>query len=305
MAQPCRLGCEAARCQGLGKLGTLAACSVCTLAREARRSPALPRDAPSIRPPAIFNIVDLQAASIPTGRISTSGAMREALFLHGSGMPYGPHGRPRAVPGAVTGRPVTAPGCLTACLAPYQAQPDGRRRATRAASKLAARPRNAAHQLERGRPYPHGSPPVRGSRQRQCVERDRRRHKRAYARASALEAAFMADSQVPWGVEALSGTISEPAWRSKPSWYLAATRHRMTPPPAQRQMSGRAGSTVVEAAAGHAIYVRSRSRGRTRRAGRFRSEFSRALRTGFKCRMAFGGLESPAVWQPGVECGCN
>ena len=56
----------------------------------------------------------------------------------------------------------------------------------------------------------------------------------------------MADSQVPWGVEALSGTISEPAWKSKPSWYLVATEDRMIPPPAQRQMSARAGSTVIE-----------------------------------------------------------
>jgi pimeloyl-ACP methyl ester carboxylesterase len=68
-------------------------------------------------------------------------------------------------------------------------------------------------------------------------------------------AAFMADSQVPWGVEALSGTISEPAWRSKPSWYLIATEDRMIPPAAQREMSGRAGSTVEEAAGSHAIYV--------------------------------------------------
>jgi hypothetical protein len=30
----------------------------------------------------------------------------------------------------------------------------------------------------------------------------------------------MADSQIPWGVDALDGTISEPAWRAKPSWYL-------------------------------------------------------------------------------------
>jgi pimeloyl-ACP methyl ester carboxylesterase len=72
---------------------------------------------------------------------------------------------------------------------------------------------------------------------------------------SAEEAAFMADSQVPWGVEALSGTISEPAWRSKPSWYLIATEDRMIPPPAQQSMSARAGSTVVEAAGSHAIYV--------------------------------------------------
>ena len=68
-------------------------------------------------------------------------------------------------------------------------------------------------------------------------------------------AEFMADSQVPWGVEALSGTISEPAWRSKPSWYLVATDDKMIPPPAQRFMSERAGSTVVEAPGSHAIYV--------------------------------------------------
>ena len=68
-------------------------------------------------------------------------------------------------------------------------------------------------------------------------------------------AAFMADSQVPWGVEALSGSISEPAWRSKPSWYLVATDDRMIPPPAQRIMSKRAGATVVEVAGSHAIYV--------------------------------------------------
>ena len=68
-------------------------------------------------------------------------------------------------------------------------------------------------------------------------------------------AQFMADSQVPWGVGALSGAISEPAWRSKPSWYLVATDDRMIPPPAQQFMSKRAGSTVVEVKGSHAIYV--------------------------------------------------
>jgi pimeloyl-ACP methyl ester carboxylesterase len=72
---------------------------------------------------------------------------------------------------------------------------------------------------------------------------------------SAEEAAFMADSQVPWGVEALSGTVSEAAWRSKPSWYLVATEDRMIPPAAQRSMSERAGATVEEAAGSHSIYV--------------------------------------------------
>jgi len=69
------------------------------------------------------------------------------------------------------------------------------------------------------------------------------------------EAAFMADSQVPWGVDALGGSITEAAWRTKPSWYLVATEDRMIPPPAQRAMSERAGSTVVETAGSHAIYV--------------------------------------------------
>ena len=69
------------------------------------------------------------------------------------------------------------------------------------------------------------------------------------------KAAFMADSQVPWGVEALTGTITAPAWKVKPSWYMVATDDKMIPVPAQRAMSKRAGSTVVEAAGSHAIYV--------------------------------------------------
>ncbi|MFI6674179.1 alpha/beta fold hydrolase [Kribbella sp. NPDC050470] len=69
------------------------------------------------------------------------------------------------------------------------------------------------------------------------------------------QAAFMADSQTPWGVDALGGTVSEPAWRVKPSWYLVATDDRMIPPPAQRAMSERAGSTVTEVAGSHSVYV--------------------------------------------------
>ena len=85
---------------------------------------------------------------------------------------------------------------------------------------------------------------------------DRARFRDSFAAdVSPEQAAFMADSQVPWGVEALSGAISEPAWRSKPSWYLVATEDRMIPPPAQRSMAARAGSTVVEVAGSHAIYV--------------------------------------------------
>ena len=69
------------------------------------------------------------------------------------------------------------------------------------------------------------------------------------------KAAFMADSQVPWGLGAISGTISDPAWRTKPSWYLIVTEDQMIPVAAQRTMAKRAGSTMVEVKGSHAIYV--------------------------------------------------
>ena len=69
------------------------------------------------------------------------------------------------------------------------------------------------------------------------------------------EAAFMADSQVPWGVTALSGQVTTPAWKIKPSWYLVASDDHMIPPPAQRAMAARAGAHVQEAVGSHAVYV--------------------------------------------------
>jgi pimeloyl-ACP methyl ester carboxylesterase len=68
-------------------------------------------------------------------------------------------------------------------------------------------------------------------------------------------AAFMADSQAPWGLDALNGTISKPAWKTKPSWYLLTTEDKMIPSDAQRAMSKRAGATVVEVEGSHAVYV--------------------------------------------------
>jgi pimeloyl-ACP methyl ester carboxylesterase len=102
-----------------------------------------------------------------------------------------------------------------------------------------------------GAPVPPILPPVDG-----FLFLDREKFADSFAAdLPADEAAFMADSQLPWGVEALNGTVTEPAWRSKPSWYLVAADDRMIPPPAQRAMSERAGSTVVEAPGSHSIYV--------------------------------------------------
>ena len=72
---------------------------------------------------------------------------------------------------------------------------------------------------------------------------------------SAEQAAFMADSQVPWGLGALGGTISEAAWRSKPSYAVVSTDDHMIPPSAQRTMAERAGATVTETPGSHAVYV--------------------------------------------------
>ena len=102
-----------------------------------------------------------------------------------------------------------------------------------------------------GAPVPPILPPVDG-----YLFLDRAKFRASFAAdVSEAKAAFMADSQVPWGVRALSGAVTEPAWKTKPSWYLVATEDKMIPPPAQRQMATRAGAIVVEAAGSHAIYV--------------------------------------------------
>jgi pimeloyl-ACP methyl ester carboxylesterase len=102
-----------------------------------------------------------------------------------------------------------------------------------------------------GAPVPPILPPVNG-----FLFLDREKFRASFAAdVNEAKAAFLADSQVPWGVNALSGSISEPAWRTKPSWYLVATEDKMIPPPAQRQMATRARSTIVDAAGSHAIYV--------------------------------------------------
>ena len=92
-----------------------------------------------------------------------------------------------------------------------------------------------------GAPVPPILPPQNG-----FLFLDRARFAASFAADVETEkAAFMADSQVPWGVKALEGAVSEPAWRKKPSWYLVATDDRMIPPPAQQMMARRAGATVV------------------------------------------------------------
>jgi pimeloyl-ACP methyl ester carboxylesterase len=101
-----------------------------------------------------------------------------------------------------------------------------------------------------GAPVPPILPPADG-----FLLLDRSRFAASFAGdMDAERAAFLADSQVPWGLDALNGAVTVPAWKSKKSWYLVARDDRMIPPPAQRSMAGRAGAEVVEVAGSHAVY---------------------------------------------------
>jgi pimeloyl-ACP methyl ester carboxylesterase len=102
-----------------------------------------------------------------------------------------------------------------------------------------------------GAPVPPILPPVDG-----FLFLDREKFAASFAGdLPAADARFLADSQVPWGLDALSGTVTQPAWRTKPSFYLVATDDHMIPPPAQRLMAERAGATVAETGGSHAVYV--------------------------------------------------
>ena len=102
-----------------------------------------------------------------------------------------------------------------------------------------------------GAPVPPILPPVDG-----FLFLDREKFAASFAGdLPADDAQFLADSQVPWGVDALAGAVTEPAWQAKPSFYLVATDDRMIPPPAQRLMAERAGATVTETGGSHAVYV--------------------------------------------------
>src|SRR5579859_7867057 len=102
-----------------------------------------------------------------------------------------------------------------------------------------------------GAPVPPILPPVDG-----FLLLDRAKFPASFAAdVSPERAEFMADSQVPWGVNAVGGTISEAAWKAKPTWYLLTTEDRMLPPDAQRMMAKRAGATVAEVKSSHAVYV--------------------------------------------------
>jgi pimeloyl-ACP methyl ester carboxylesterase len=103
-----------------------------------------------------------------------------------------------------------------------------------------------------GAPVPPILPPNQG-----FLFLDRSKFAEAFAgNLPRAQAEFMADSQVPWGLDALNGAVSQPAWRAKPAWYLVSGEDRMIPPPVQRQMAERIGARTVEVpGSSHSVYV--------------------------------------------------
>ena len=103
-----------------------------------------------------------------------------------------------------------------------------------------------------GAPVPPILPPVNG-----FLALDREKFADSFAGdLPEAQAQVMADSQVPWGLDALNGAGTDPAWRTKPTWYLIAGDDRMIPPPAQHAMAQRIGAQTVEVpGASHSVYV--------------------------------------------------
>jgi pimeloyl-ACP methyl ester carboxylesterase len=70
------------------------------------------------------------------------------------------------------------------------------------------------------------------------------------------QAAFMARSQVFNFADNFKAVITKPAWRSKPSWMLVATKDRTINPDLERWYAARARSHKVEVeGASHSVYV--------------------------------------------------
>jgi hypothetical protein len=107
----------------------------------------------------------------------------------------------------------------------------------------------------------------------------------------AEQAEFMADSQVPWGVDALGGTVSEPAWRTKPSWYPVATDDRMIPRrPSGRWQSGR-------------VRPWSRSQAATGSTSRYRNQWlGSSNRRAPRCRLRAEAGPRAVPWHGASRC---
>lgn len=68
------------------------------------------------------------------------------------------------------------------------------------------------------------------------------------------DAAFLRDSQVPIAVSAFAEKVTQPAWRTKPSWYVVATEDGAIDPKLQRSTAQRIGAVSQEVKGSHVVF---------------------------------------------------
>src|SRR6202047_1529694 len=69
------------------------------------------------------------------------------------------------------------------------------------------------------------------------------------------KAEFMAISQVPISTDAFTHKVTTPAWKTKPTWYMVATKDRSINPDQERMMAKRAKAKTVEVNSSHVAYM--------------------------------------------------
>jgi pimeloyl-ACP methyl ester carboxylesterase len=69
------------------------------------------------------------------------------------------------------------------------------------------------------------------------------------------QARFMAISQVPISTDAFTHKVTNPAWKTKPTWYMVASEDRSINPEQERMMAKRARAKTVEVKSSHVAYM--------------------------------------------------
>jgi pimeloyl-ACP methyl ester carboxylesterase len=72
---------------------------------------------------------------------------------------------------------------------------------------------------------------------------------------SPAESHYMAISQVPISTDSFTHKVSNPAWKTKPTWYMVASSDRSINPIQERMMAKRANAKTVEVNASHVAYM--------------------------------------------------
>lgn len=66
---------------------------------------------------------------------------------------------------------------------------------------------------------------------------------------------FMADAQAPIAIAAISSPVTDPAWRTKPSWYLVSKDDKIIPPDNERKMAQQAKAVTSEISGSHVAFI--------------------------------------------------